>query len=79
MNHLEYSAYKDVFALDSTRYKIGSIIKIKDYEYEVNGKLYLYDKYGSLKGDATFSCSRIWINPEGEAVSGGGIDVDVDF
>ena len=79
MNHLENSAYSTVFALDSTRYKIGSMVEFEDYKYEVSGTLYLYDKYGSVKGTATFTCSCIWINKDGEAVSVGGVEVDVDY
>ena len=79
MNHMENSAYSNVFALDSTRYKIGSMIETDDYKYEVSGMLYLYDKYGEVKGTATFSCSCIWINEDGDAVSLGGVEVDVDY
>lgn len=79
MNHLENSAYSSVFALDSTRYKIGSMVEYEDYKYEVNGTLYLYDKYGSVKGTGTFTCSCIWINEDGDAVGLGSTKVDVDY
>lgn len=79
MRHLENSAYSTVFALDSTKYKIGSMIEYEEYKYEVNGTLYLYDKYGSVKGTGTFTCSCIWINEDGDAVSLGSTEVDVDY
>lgn len=79
MNHLKNSAYSTVFALDSTRYKIGSMVEYEDYKYEVSGTLYLYDKYGSVKGTGTFTCSCIYINDEGEAVGLGSTVVDVDY
>ena len=71
--------YSNTFDLDSTRYKIGRMYEYKDYNYEVSGTLYLYDKYGSLKGTATFTCSCIYINEKGEAVGLGSTDVDVDY
>ena len=79
MNHLENGPYSTKFDLDSTRYKIGSMVEFEDYKYEVNGKLYLYDKYGSVKGTATFTCSCIWINEDGDAVGLGSTEVDVDY
>ena len=79
MNHLENGPYSRVFDLDSTRYKIGSMVEFEEYKYEVSGKLYLYDKYGSVKGTATFTCSCIWINQDGEAVGLGSTEVDVDY
>lgn len=45
-----YSKYD----IDATRYKIGAITH-SGKKYTVNGTLYLYDKYGSLKDTATFS------------------------
>lgn len=79
MNHLKNSAYSTKFDLDATKYKIGSMVEIGDYEYEVSGTLYLYDKYGSLKTTAKFEHSCIWINKDGDAVGVGGIEVDVNY
>ena len=78
MNYMK-RIYSNVFDLDSTRYKIGRMYEYKDYNYEVSGTLYLYDKYGSLKGTAKFTCSCIYINEKGEAVGLGSTDVEVDY
>ena len=79
IRHIKNFSYSSRFDLDSTRYKIGRMYEYKAYNYEVSGTLYLYDKYGSLKGTATFTCSCIYINEDGDAVSIGSIDVDVDY
>lgn len=44
------------YDISATRYKIGEITDL-GYKFEVNGTLYLYDKYGSLKDIATFSAT----------------------
>jgi|GEM_PF-2537113 len=72
-------AYRTVFDLDATRYRIGSIVALGDYEYEVSGTLYLYSQYGSVKGTATFTCSCIWISEGGNATSVGSVEVNVDY
>jgi hypothetical protein len=52
MNHRSSTYGK--YDINATRYKIGAITH-SGKEYTVNGTLYLYDKYGSLKDTATFS------------------------
>ena len=64
------------FNLDDSKYKIGQISEIDDFEYEVSGTLYLYDKYGSVTEIATFTCSCIWIDRDGDGVSVGSVDIN---
>ena len=42
------------YNIDATRVNVGSITEDRNNRFSVCGKLYLYDKYGSLKDIATF-------------------------
>ena len=42
------------YDIDATKVSVGSIKEERDNYFAVYGKLYLYDKYGSLKDTATF-------------------------
>ena len=69
------------YDLDASKYKIGSIRTVDKYgvyNYEVSGTLYLYDKYGSLKDIATFTCSTIYIDEDGKAISTGTTTINFD-
>lgn len=65
------------YELSTSKYKIGSITKVGEY-YEVSGTLYLYDKYGSIKDIATFTCNGINIDEDGEAFALGTTEIDYD-
>ena len=65
------------YDVDATKYKIGSIRKYEEYKYEVNGTLYLYNKYGSLEDVAYFTCDSVWwVEEEGYAINMGSVDID---
>lgn len=61
--------------INSTKYKIGSIIEKKAYNYEVNGILYLYNKYGEYVDSTTFTCSSVVVLEDGGSVSMGSVDI----
>lgn len=67
-----YSSLKSKYSLkydvSATKYKIGQISNIGN-KFTVNGTLYLYDKYGSLKDTATFSV-RVTVDDDGYASGG---------
>lgn len=67
---------KNKYNLDNSEYKIGSIIKVDSFKYEVNGTLFLYNKYGTLEDVASFSCSSIALLDDGRAVSAGSVDIE---
>ena len=57
LEYMQTMTYKfSDYDISATRYKIGEITDL-GYKFEVNGTLYLYDKYGSLKDIATFSAT----------------------
>ena len=64
--------------LSSTKCSIGSIINTDDYEYEVAGKAFFYDKYGDLVAVGDFFCSCIWLSDDGSAVSVGSTELEFD-
>lgn len=62
------SKYGSKYDVGATKYKIGQITN-SGSKFTVNGSLYLYDKYGSLKDTATFSV-RVTVDDDGSTSSG---------
>ena len=70
--HYNYGAYN----LDATKVSIGSIIE-DGSSFDVSGKLYLYDKYGSIKDIATFSTS-VGFHSDGTPYLNGSIYITIN-
>lgn len=65
--HYDYGAYN----INATKFSIGSVIE-NGSSFNVSGKLYFYDKYGSIKDIANFS-TIIGFHSDGRAYRSGSI------
>ena len=67
IEHLEFYSNRKYSAYDinATKVKLGLFKKKSGDKFELNGTLYFYDKYGSLKDTGTFTYN-IYVDEYGE-------------